>query len=94
MKLGTIIQLEDGRIGTICWRHLDGEGGVWGEHDFSSVTEYFSDDLPAPEFMLREKDIEPLFQQQSQFHTCHRPDIECVGEHDYEVVSVLEDTLP
>lgn len=80
MKLGTIIELPDGRIGTICWNHLDGSGGVWGRHDFSGVSADFSDDLPAPEFMLREKSIE-----QSLRNSSHRSDLECVGE-DYAIL--------
>ena len=54
MRAGTIIELPDGRIGTICWHNLDGYGGIWGEHDFSGIEHGFSDDWPAPEFMLRE----------------------------------------
>ena len=34
MKLNTVIKLPDGRVGTTCWNHLDGVGGVWGEHHF------------------------------------------------------------
>jgi hypothetical protein len=74
MKPGTIIQLPDGRVGTICWRHLDGEGGVWGEHDFSDLPNNFDDGYPAPEFMLREKSVEALLRRGS-----HRSDLECVG---------------
>ena len=32
MKRGTIIQLPDGRVGTICYNNLDGVGGAWQEH--------------------------------------------------------------
>ena len=89
MKLGTIIRLPDGRIGTICWHHLDGYGGVWDEHDFSqvdlSVNSGFSEELPAPQFMLREKSVEPLLRRQSPYGGNHRPDVECVGT-EYEVV--------
>ena len=31
MKLGTIIKLPDGRVGTITENSLWGHGGVWGE---------------------------------------------------------------
>ncbi len=86
LALGTKIRLPDGRVGTMCWRHLDGEGGVFGEHDFSDVNLEggFSDDLPAPEFMLREKAVEPLLQKGP-----HRSDVECVGEQ----YTFLEDGL-
>jgi hypothetical protein len=77
MKLGTRIELPDGRIGTICWHHLDGYGGVFGEHDFGGIELEggFSDDLPAPEFMLREKSVEALLRKGP-----HSPLVECVGE--------------
>ena len=48
MKLNTIVQLPDGRIGTICYNNLDGHGGVFGKHVFDSY-----ENLPDPEFMLR-----------------------------------------
>lgn len=87
MKLNTIIKMPDGRIGTICWNHLDGEGGVWGEHHFE-VEESFSDDLPAPEFMLREKEVEKLLQK-SHGDLGGNYNLECVGK-DYEIIQVGE----
>ena len=75
LHLNTVIVLPDGREGTICWRHLDGEGGVWGRHTFVMPDGGFGDDLPAPDFMLREKAIEVLLRRGP-----HRPDVECVGE--------------
>ena len=80
MKLNTIIRFTDGREGTICWHHLDGDGGVWGRHVFEMPDGGFGDNLPAPEFMCREKEIEanPCFRQ-------HHPTAECVG-YDYEIV--------
>lgn len=84
MKPGTIIRLTDGRVGTICWRHLDGEGGVWGEHDFLDVEENFSDEWPAPDFMLREKKIESSLQR-SHLHFGGKA-VECVGEIGFEVI--------
>jgi len=80
VKLGTLVRLPDGRVGTICWHHLDGYGGVWGEHDFSGIEPGFDDAIPAPEFMLREKAVEVLLRRGP-----HRSDVECVGT-DYEVV--------
>ena len=72
-KLGSVVQFPDGRIGTICWHHLDGYGGVWGRHDFSGIEPNFDDRLPEPTFMLREKDAERVLGK------------ECVGE-DCEVI--------
>ena len=83
LKPGTVIRLPDGREGTICYRSLDGEGGVWGRHDFSGIPVGFNDEWPAPDFMLREKDVEELLLQN------HKPGMVCVGEK-YEVVEVPE----
>ena len=80
LKLNTVIELPDGRIGTICWSHLDGCGSVWGEHIFEMPSGGFGDELPAPEFMLREKEREAGFRRGP-----HRSDIECVG-HKYDVI--------
>ena len=80
MNLATIVRVSGGRIGTICWHHLDGYGGVWGKSDFSHIEPGFSEELPAPEFMLREKSVEALLRKQSPFGGNHRPDVECVGE--------------
>lgn len=80
MKLNTRIKAADGRIGTICWNHLDGEGGVWGEHEFEMPAESgFGDELPPPEFMLRQKDVEPLLRRSHE-----NPTLECVP--DYEII--------
>ncbi len=73
LELNDIIELADGRIGTICYRHLDGEGGVWGIHSFDMPEGGFGD-LPRPEFMLREKEVKSLLGRWG-----HRSDIECVG---------------
>jgi len=84
MNLNTIIRLSDGRVGTICWRHLDGEGGIWGRHHFEMPDGGFGD-LPAPQFMLREKEVEELLRGNGI--NSHRPDLECVGE-EYEILEV------
>lgn len=76
MKLNTIVKLPDGRIGTICYRHLDGEGGVWGEHQFEMPEGGFGDELPEPEFMLRDKSLQGRVGGEYS---------ECVGE-DYEII--------
>lgn len=106
MTLGTIIRIPDGRIGTICWHHLDGYGGIWGEHDFTGVDAGFNDELPPPEFMLRNKDVEELLRKRhpddeyrSQLvgidirYKSHRADLECVGE-DYEIIGTIDLTKP
>lgn len=76
LRLNTVIRLPDGREGTICWNNLDGCGGVFGRHHFEMPAGGFGGSLPAPEFMLREKSVEPLLRQRSP----HRSDVECVGE--------------
>jgi len=81
MKLNTMVRLPDGREGTICYHNLDGDGGVWGRHEFDMPEAGFGDELPGPEFMLREKSIEDRFRRSGD----HRKDVECVGE-DFEVV--------
>lgn len=53
MKLNTIIELPDGRIGTICYNGLDGKGGCWGEHHFT-MPDDCQTGLPKPDFMLRD----------------------------------------
>ena len=87
MKLNTIIQLPDGRIGTICWNHLDGAGGVWGRHHFEMPEMGFGDDLPAPQFMLRtDKGNLALLLRRAG----HREDLELVGEE----IDVLDPPPP
>lgn len=80
MKLNTVIRLSDGREGTICYRYLDGEGGVWGRHTFVMPVGGFGDELPAPDFMLREKSAQSVLRRNR-----HKADMECVGI-DYEIV--------
>lgn len=58
MKLNTVIKLPDRRIGTICYNNLDGSGGVWGIHTFTMPEGGFGDELPEPEFMLRDKSLQ------------------------------------
>lgn len=74
MKFGTIIELPDGRIGTICWNNLDGYGGVWEAQKLS-----FSD-APKPEFMLRESDYE-----ENARRYFDNEELECVGT-DYVII--------
>ncbi len=76
MRLNTIVRLPDGREGTICYHNLDGDGGVWGRHQFEMPPTGFGDDLPKPHFMLRDLKL--------QGHVgCETA--ECVGEK-YEVL--------
>ena len=75
MKAGTVIKLPDGRVGTICYSNLDGEGGVWDRHDFSHIEQNINDDWPEPDFMLRKKGVEQLLRKHG-----HKQDMECVGE--------------
>lgn len=76
MKLNTVIELPDGRIGTICFRHLIGDGGVWGRHVFTMPDGGFGDELPPPDFILRDKSLQDRFTY------------ECVGEE----FAILEET--
>lgn len=48
MKPNTIVELPDGRRGTVCYHGLDGYGIVWGEQQLDVA------DLPPAEAMLRE----------------------------------------
>lgn len=80
LRLNDRVRLPDGRVGTICYRFLDGEGGVWGERAFAMPDGGFGDELPAPEFLLRDPALQPLLAKH------HGPDIECVGI-DYEVIA-------
>lgn len=84
LALNTRIRLPDGRTGTICWNGLDGNGGVWGEHTFTMPDSGFGDDLPSPEFMLREKEDEKL-PRLPRYAGGHLSGLECVGV-DYEIV--------
>jgi hypothetical protein len=79
VKLNTVIKLPDGRVGTICWNNLDGSGGVWGRHTFDMPKSGFGN-LPAPEFMLRNKSMEALLRR-----VAHIATMECVGE-EFEVL--------
>jgi len=78
MELNTLIKLPDGRIGTICYNHLDGTGGIWGEHRFEMPEEGFNNDLPEPDFMLRDKKVERLLKGGGLGG--HKQSMECVGE--------------
>lgn len=71
MKLNTRIKLPDGREGTICYHNLDGYGGIWGHHEFTMPRGGFGDELPEPNFMLRD--------------TLCSSGIECVGS-DYTII--------
>ena len=73
MKLNTLVKLPDSRIGTICYNHIDGVGGIWGKHTFTMPEGGFGD-LPEPEFMLRNKELEGRVGAG-----------ECVGE-EYEII--------
>lgn len=59
MRLNTLIKLPDGRVGTICYNNLDGKGGIWGEHKFEMPNGGFGDNLPSPEFFLRDIGYKP-----------------------------------
>lgn len=83
MKANTVVELSDGRIGTICYNWLDGYGGKFGIHIFDE-----NGDLPAPDFLLRRNDMKETTKQ-SLRNSCGNPDLEFVGEN-YRVVSLSE----
>lgn len=78
MRLNTVIRLPDGREGTICYHNLDGDGGVWGRilFDLEPHDIGYTDRLPAPDFMLRDKSIESSLKE----FPGHQRSMECVGE--------------
>ncbi|HSW65453.1 MAG TPA: hypothetical protein VLH56_19410 [Dissulfurispiraceae bacterium] len=84
-----MIQLPDGRIGTICWNHFDGTGGVWGRHVFEMPDGGFGD-LPSPEFMLRKPERNTLI---ALVNSGHRVDVELVGE-DYTIIEEPGEVRP
>ena len=84
MKLGTIVEMSDGRRGTVVYNGLDGVGVKWGEYspnpkDFEGTTGgLFAEPIPDdwewfPEAMLRDN--------------YPSADLPCVG-NDYEIVFV------
>ena len=76
-----VIRLPDGRVGTICYSNLDGFGGVWGWHVFEKPTNSFSDSLPPPQFMLRDKSVEAQLKKHWRGpEYAHIPEMECVGD--------------
>ena len=88
MKLGTIVQLPDGRIGTAVFNGLTGVGIKWGRHDpdqadFEGTSGgLFEDERPPvwpwqPDAMLRHKGLDDVL------------GMECVGEE----FDVLRDGL-
>lgn len=92
MKLGTLVKLPDGRVGTVCFNSLTGYGIRWGQVEFTEeeveaimggnggllggTIDATLLDRIAPEAMLREK-------SESLERSLGLP---CVGE-EYEVIS-------
>jgi len=86
MKAGTIIKLQDGRVGTVVYNSLDGVGIKWGRHkitmaDIQGHGSLFNDDKAPddyeyyPDAMLR--------------NPYPSADLPCVGE-DYSIESIPE----
>ena len=95
MKIGTIVRLPNGRVGTVVYHGLDGYGIKWGEHnpameDFDgtygnlvSPSREIPDDWPwFPDAILREP--------WDGCERCGWTTEQCVGE-DYEIVRAPED---
>jgi len=81
MKAGTIIELPDGRRGTVVYNSLDGVGIKWGEHkitenDIKGHGNLFQENIPDnydlyPDAMLR--------------NPYPSADLECVGT-EYKII--------
>ena len=52
MKLNTRVTV-GGKVATVCYNGLDGTGAVYGEHAFEMPVGGFGDELPEPDFMLK-----------------------------------------
>ena len=93
MKAGTFVKLPDGRVGTICYRNLDGEGGIWGYHPELKelANEGFDDRFPCPQFMLREKITKDGYNLEKSLQ-CNNPTekLECVGEEFGVIAEAVE----
>ena len=83
MKPGTIIKLSDGRIGTIVYNGLDGEGIKWGEHNVTM------DDITGNGNTTHGVEIVPDGYNYFPDAMLRKPypsaELECVG-NEYEVV--------
>lgn len=84
MKLNTIVQVKDGRVGTLCYHNLDGTGGVWGRHTFLMPERSFGDELPGPDFLLRPH-TDALHKLLTTGTDAHDPELELVGFY-HEIV--------
>lgn len=82
MKPNTVIELPDGRVGTICHNWLDGYGGKFGIFIFDET------DLPGADFLLREPTISEETKQALRANH-ENPGLEFVGES-YKIMT-LED---
>jgi len=85
MKMGTIIELPDGRRGTVVYNGLDGEGIKWGEirlteQDKEDINTGTGNTVPA-----NLPDGFSLFAQALLRDPYPDADIECVGEK-YEII--------
>lgn len=83
MKVGTIIKLPDGRIGTVVYNGLDGVGIKWGEHNITK------NDIVGDGNTTHGSEIAPENYNYFPDAMLRKPypsaDIECVGE-DYEIL--------
>ena len=84
MKPGTIVQLPDGRVGTVVFNGLCGVGIKWGRHDVTEADfEGTYGDLFDPSIDVWDWEWGPDAYLREPWP---RADLECVGD-DYEVLT-------
>ena len=82
MKAGTIIELPDGRIGTVVYNSLDGVGIKWGVHNITINDIQGSGNLFNNEEVDDDYDLYPDAMLRSAYSGT---DLECVGE-DFKII--------
>lgn len=87
MKPGTIIELPDGRIGTVVYNSLDGTGIKWGEHHITS------DDIKGHGNLFREEPPEnyQFFAEAMLREPYQGTELPCIGET-FKIISEPEES--
>jgi hypothetical protein len=86
MKAGTIIQLPDGRIGTVVYNSLDGVGIKWGKHNITQEDIFGHGGLFASERELIPPDYD-FFPDAMLREPYPYADLPCVG-CEYEIINI------